>query len=166
MRMSGVLVGWENKKVVKSDNTADQTRGRYWWHQNIHVIHLIVIMTIKFPWYSFHHVKSMHVMDSPVLLPFSKSTATKSIRKKEMTRKENSSFGGLGNNWVPPIWDKTQCFEWMLLQGHLVNSHATNSSHISHLLLPSYLFIFRWCSFWKIFFSNFLFIILKYKLIF
>lgn len=86
MRMSGVLVGWENKKVVKSDNTADQTRGRYWWHQNIHVIHLIVIMTIKFPWYSFHHVKSMHVMDSPVLLSFSKSTATKSIRKKEITR--------------------------------------------------------------------------------
>lgn len=80
------MVGWEDKKVVKSDNTAEQSRGRYWWHQNIHVIHLIVIMTIKFPWYSFHHVKSMHVMDSPVLLPFSKSTATKSIRKKEITR--------------------------------------------------------------------------------
>lgn len=151
------MVGWEDKKVVKSDNTAEQSRGRYWWHQNIHVIHLIVIMTIKFPWYSFHHVKSMHVMDSPVLLPFSKSTATKSIRKKEMTRKENSSFGGLGNNWVPPIWDKTQCCEWMLLQGHLsiLMQQSHHTYHIYYFLL-----IFRWCSFHK------LFIILKYLFVY
>ena len=79
-REGGAFVGWEDKKVVKWENRREQTRGRYWWHQNIHVIHLIVIiMTIKFPWYSFHHVKSMHVMDSPLPSSFSKSTATKSI---------------------------------------------------------------------------------------